>query len=58
MVPTLGGLFFVVYVACVIGIIIYVLKLLGQFVQAQQRVAGALETIARKLGEGTKPEPR
>jgi len=52
MAATVGGLFFVVYVACVIGIIIYVLRLIGQFVQAQQRVAGALETIARKLGRG------
>ena len=53
--PGIGGLFFVVYVACVIAAVIYVLRLLGQFVSAQERVAGALETIARKLREDGKP---
>lgn len=43
-----------VYVAC-LGGIIYVLKLLGQLVHNQERMAGALETIARKLEGGGKP---
>jgi len=43
-----------IYVACV-WVIIYVLKLLGQIVHNQERVAGALETIARKLEGGSKP---
>ena len=43
-----------IYVALVAGVI-YVLKQLGQLVRAQERVAGALETIARKLEGGGKP---
>lgn len=51
---SLGGLFVLVYVVCVIAIIIYALRLLGRFVSAHERVAGALETIARKLREDGK----
>jgi hypothetical protein len=51
---SLGGLFLLVYVACVVGIIIYAFKLLGRFVSAHERIAGALETIARKLREDGK----
>jgi len=51
---SLGGLFVLVYVVCVIAIIIYALRLLGRFVNAHERVAGALETIARKLREDGK----
>lgn len=47
-----------IYIAGVIGII-YVLKrgleLLGQLVRNQERVAGSLETIARKLEGGGRP---
>ncbi len=47
-----------IYVAGVIGVI-YVLKrgleLLGQLVRNQERVAGSLETIARRLEGGGKP---
>ena len=52
---TLGGLFVLVYVVCVVAIVIYVLRLLGRFVSAHERVAGALETVARKLRDDGKP---
>ncbi len=50
-----GGLFALVYIACLIGIVIYVFILLGRFVRAHERAAGALETIARKLREAGNP---
>ena len=49
-----GGFFVLVYFVCVVVVIIYVLRLLGRFVNAHERVAGALETIARKLREDGK----
>ena len=49
---TLGGLFFAVYIGCVIAVIIYVLRLLGRFVSAHERVANALEIVARKSDVG------
>jgi len=52
---SLSVLFVLVYVACVIVVIIYVLRLLGRFVSAHERVAGALETIARKMRDDGKP---
>jgi uncharacterized membrane protein len=51
----LGGLFFVVYVACVIAVVIYVLRLLGRFVSAHERVASSLDIIARKMRDDAKP---
>lgn len=51
----LGLLFVLVYLGCIIAVIIYVLRLLGRFVRAQERVAGALETIAHKLRDDAKP---
>jgi len=51
---SLGGLFALVYLACVIAVIIYVLRLLGRFVNAQERTAGALEHIARKMRDDGK----
>jgi hypothetical protein len=51
---SLGGLFVLVYVACVVAIIICAFMLLGRFVSAHERVAGALEAIARKLREDGK----
>jgi hypothetical protein len=51
----LGGLFGIVYLICVIAVFIYVLMLLGRFVSAHERVAGALETISRKLRDDGKP---
>lgn len=50
------GVFFVlVYLACIVALVIYILRLLGRFVGAHERVAGALETIARKSQDGGKP---
>jgi hypothetical protein len=53
--PLLSGLFFLVYVVCVIAVIIYVLRLLGRFVNAHERIASALEIVARKLRDDGKP---
>jgi flagellar biogenesis protein FliO len=50
-----GGLFVLVYLACVIGVIVYVLWLLSRFVRAHERVASALEIVARKSLDGGKP---
>jgi len=50
----LSGVFLLVYAACVIAIIIYVLRLMGRFVGAHERVAGALEIISRKLRDDCK----
>ncbi|HEY9173146.1 MAG TPA: hypothetical protein VI136_12745 [Verrucomicrobiae bacterium] len=52
---SLGGLFFIVYFICVIAIIIYVLRLLGRFVSAHEKMAASLDTIARKLKDEAKP---
>jgi hypothetical protein len=43
-----------VYFACVIYVTVHGLKLLGELARTQERVAGALETIARKLEGGGK----
>jgi hypothetical protein len=53
---SLGGLFVAIYLACVIAIIIYVLRLLGRLVSAHERVAGALEVMARKQQDNDKTE--
>jgi flagellar biogenesis protein FliO len=51
-----GGLFFVlVYLACVIGIIICLIRLLYRFVSAHERVASSLDIIARKMKDDAKP---
>jgi H+/gluconate symporter-like permease len=47
--------FVLAYVGCIIAIIIYALRLLGRFVRAHERVAGALEVVARKLRDDSKP---
>ena len=52
---SLGGLFALVYFICVIAIIIYLIRLLGRFVRAHERVASALEILARKLKDDAKP---
>ena len=47
-----------IWIACVVAVIVYllkVLKLLGELASAQERVAGALETVARKLEGGGQP---
>jgi hypothetical protein len=51
---SLAGLFIVVYGGCVIAVIVYVLRLLGRFVTAHERVASALEIVARKSEDGGK----
>ena len=51
----IGPFLFMAYVGCLIGGIIYVLWLLTRLVGAHERIADALETAARKLGEGGKP---
>ena len=51
---SLGGLFVVAYAACVIAVIIYVLRLMGRFVSAHERTASALEIVARKLRDDCK----
>jgi hypothetical protein len=49
-----AGLFIVVYGVCVIAVIVYVLRLLGRFVRAHERVASALEIVTRKSQDGGK----
>ena len=54
--PGLFGILLVLaYLACVIAITIYILRLLGRLVNAHERLAGAVETIARKLQDDGKP---
>jgi hypothetical protein len=55
MINWLGGLFAVVYFACIIAITIYVLFLLTRFVSAHERMATSLDVIARKLKDESKP---
>jgi hypothetical protein len=52
----IGGLFFVfVYLACVIGIIICLIRLLYRFVGAHERIASSLDIISRKMRDDCKP---
>ena len=56
--PISGPLLFLVsfvYFVCIIGVIIYVLVLLVALFRTQERMAGALEIIARKLQGDNKP---
>jgi hypothetical protein len=52
---TLGNLFGIVYLGCVIAIILYLLRLFSRLVSAQERAAGSLEIIARKLRDDAQP---
>jgi hypothetical protein len=52
---SIGTFFFFIYLACVIAVIIYVLRLLGRFVSAHERVASSLDIIARKMKDDAKP---
>jgi hypothetical protein len=52
---SLAGFFFLVYVVCVIAVIIYVLRLLGRFVSAHEKMAASLDIIARKMKDEAKP---
>ena len=51
---SLKVLIFILYFCFVIGVIVYALMLLNRFASAHERVADALEKIARKLGDGWK----
>ena len=51
----LAGLLVLLYFGCAVAIIIYAFRLLGRFVSAHERVAGALETVARKFRDDGKP---
>jgi Na+-transporting methylmalonyl-CoA/oxaloacetate decarboxylase gamma subunit len=51
----LGGIFAVLYVVCLIAIMIYIIRLMGRFVSAHERVATALESIAAKFRNDIKP---
>jgi len=52
---SLGGLFVLAYLACVIAVIIFVLRLLWRFVCAHERLAGALDIISRKMRDDARP---
>jgi cbb3-type cytochrome oxidase subunit 3 len=51
---TLSGLFVLAYAVCVIAVIIYVLRLLGRFVAAHERLANSVDIVARKLHDDNK----
>ena len=51
----LGSIFALIYLACIIGIILCLIRLLYRFVSAHERVASALEIVARKMKEDGKP---
>lgn len=51
----LGGLFFLIYFICVIGILFLVLRLLSRFVSAHEKMAASLDTVAQKLKDEAKP---
>jgi len=50
-----GAFFVLVYILCVLGIIFLLIRLLYRFVVAQERMAAALEMVARKLKDDAKP---
>jgi hypothetical protein len=52
---SLGGLFVLAYLACVIAVVIFVLRMLWRFVCAHERLAGALDIISRKMRDDAKP---
>jgi hypothetical protein len=52
---SLGSFFVLIYLACVVAVIIYILRLLGRFVSAHERVASSLDIIARKMRDDAKP---
>jgi len=51
----LGAVFAFVYFVCVIGVILWVLNLLGRFVAAHERMAESLERISRKFKDSAEP---
>ncbi len=51
----LGGLLLIAYFACIIAIVIYVLRLMGRFVGAHEKMATSLDIIARKMKDDANP---
>jgi hypothetical protein len=51
----IGGFFAFAYVIACIGVIIYIITLAARFVGAHERVADALEKIALKKQDDSKP---
>ena len=51
----ISGLFPIVYLICLVAIFIYVLRLLGRFVCAHEKIAASLDIIARKSKDEAKP---
>jgi len=51
----LAGFFMLVYLACIVGIIFLLLRLLWRFVAAHEKMAASLDIIARKLKDEAKP---
>ncbi|HEV2438080.1 MAG TPA: hypothetical protein VG077_18960 [Verrucomicrobiae bacterium] len=51
----LGGLFALAYLACLIAVAIFILRMLWRFVCAHERLAGALDIIARKMRDEARP---
>lgn len=49
LMASLGGLFVLAYLACLIAVVLFVLRMLWRFVCAHERLAGAVDIIARKL---------
>jgi hypothetical protein len=48
-----GGLFMLAQIVIIVGLAIFVLSLMSRFVGAFERSADALQTIARKLKDGS-----
>ena len=51
----LAGIFALFYLACVVGVTIFLLVLLWRFVAAHEKMAASLDIIARKLKDQDKP---
>jgi len=52
--PTGTGIFLLLYICFVIGVAVFVLILLSRFVSAHERIATALDIIARKFRDDGK----
>ncbi len=53
--PSIEGFFVFAYAIACIAVTIYIITLLARFVGAHERVAEALEKIARKQQDDSKP---
>jgi hypothetical protein len=52
---TVSGFFALAYALACLGVVIYIITLIVRFVRAHERVASALETMARKPQDDRKP---